>query len=178
MSKFAFTGDVKDLKKIGYKFEKTHSSNHKSYCKDRIIMYVVNKMVLDLDDVKFAFRNDFIQFVIDNKDKPKDFWLEDIHYDAPFNETLEDMAVWVMSDKGNVMYKDEYYHKREFFEEERRALRVKLTNNEISEEVFNNSLKQLKIKYSEFYPSIPTSFEKEIIEQIIELDNLHPLELV
>ena len=46
MESYAYTGDVKKLKSIGYTFQKLYAMNYKSYHKGEIFMFVTTKMAI------------------------------------------------------------------------------------------------------------------------------------
>jgi len=178
MKKYAFTGDIKLLKNIGYKFQKLYARNYKTYSNERIIMYVTSKMAVELDDVRANIRTPFIQFILDNKNKPKDFWLHDVTYGAPFNETFTDMSTWVITPLGNIMTMSDYKVRRKPLDVIISSSYDDFRDNKISKSEQDIIISEAESKYSEFSLSLPIEFYDDIIKDVIELDNLSPLELI
>lgn len=74
---YAYTGDVKKLKPNGWTFQKLYARNYKTYHNGNIIMYVVSKMVLEIDNVSRFHQEALIDFILEHGDKPKSFWYEE-----------------------------------------------------------------------------------------------------
>lgn len=100
MEQYAYTGDVKLLKGIGYTFQKLYARNYKSYHKDDNFMFVASKMVLEIGNVKAKHQVAYIGFILANKDKPKEFWVSDRVYPTM---TFTDMANYHLTQYGNIV---------------------------------------------------------------------------
>ncbi len=173
---YAFTGDVKDLKTIGYTFQKLYARNYKTYSKDRLIMYVTSKMILELNDVKSKNRTKFIEFILKNKTQPKEFWVqdEDITINPKFPCIYHDAPIWYQTQHGNIMKSEAFYDNQHLLNLKKTKLREGCQDGSINEEEKKKTLDEFREE--EFYFD-PSYFSIEIINQIIELDNLKPLEL-
>jgi hypothetical protein len=74
MKQYCYKGDVKKLIPNGWKFQKLFASNYKSYRKNGIYMFVVSRMCLEINELKYTLQPLAIKFILDNIDKPFDFW--------------------------------------------------------------------------------------------------------
>lgn len=81
MKLYRFTGDVKKLIPLGYKFQKLYASNYRSYTKGKIIMFVTSKMILVIDGVKPEDQSTLIKFILDNASQPDTFWQYQITFE-------------------------------------------------------------------------------------------------
>lgn len=176
MKRYVFTGDIKKLKDIGYKFQKLYAKNYKTYSKEKIIMYVVDKMAIEINNMD-EHTNVLIKYILDNKNKSKSFWVEDTILNTNPPMPYNDRPLQVITAFGNIISSSEYLknhkiymkdlgkicNKRDakFFgkisEEEAERQFIELDKGEFSRESF-----RIKIN---------------LVNQIIELDNLHPLEI-
>lgn len=177
MKYYAYTGDVKKLKALDYKFQKLYASNYKTYSKDRLIMYVTSKMILELDDVKSKNRTKFIEFILKNKHQPKEFWVrdEDLTMNPKHPIMYRDAPIWFLTQWGNIMTSDDFYDNRAPLW----AKQSKLREDEEAGIISNEDVKNAYAKFredEEFYFDA-SEFSLDLVKQIIELDNLHPLEL-
>ena len=100
MKQYAYTGDVKLLKDIGYTFQKLFARNYKSYHKEDIFMFVISKMILEIENLKRIHQVRVIDFILANRDKPKSFWVSDRVYPKM---TLTDMANYHLTQYGNIV---------------------------------------------------------------------------
>lgn len=75
MKQYCYTGDIKKLIPNGWKFQMLYASNYKSYHKNDIFMFVITKMALEISNLNFENQVMLIDFIINNFDKPRDFWI-------------------------------------------------------------------------------------------------------
>lgn len=100
---YRYLGDIKKLIPAGYRFQKLFARDYKSYCKGPIIMFVISKMELEIDNLPHADQKMTIDFILENKDKPEDFWQVPSTYTAIFGDGK--FAVWSVID--GVIYNKE-----------------------------------------------------------------------
>jgi hypothetical protein len=97
MQYYCYIGDRKKLKPNGWEFQKLYARNYHTYHKDGIIMYVVSKMCLELDNIKVKYQRKVIEFILKNIDKPDSFWQEKSFF---FKDTM--VSSWIIQD-GEIM---------------------------------------------------------------------------
>ena len=95
MKAYCFTGDVKTLIPAGWKFQKLYARNYKSYRKCGVFMFVVSKMILEIDWAQGNDQITIIDFILKNKDKSEDFWQS--FSDMPIFKTTK-FANWCIMD--------------------------------------------------------------------------------
>lgn len=176
MKYYAYTGDIKELKKLGYEFQKLYARNYKTYSKDNITMYVTSKMILEISYVEAKLRTKYIDFILANKDKPKEFWVrdEDLTMNPAKPVFFKDAPIWFITNHGSVMRSDDFYDKQVPITQQKHQLISNVRSGVISKEQYD--IKNDKLKEDEFYWD-PVTFSLKNVNQIIELDSLHPLEL-
>jgi len=91
MQYYCYIGHRKKLKPNGWTFQKLYARNYHTYYKDGIIMYVVSKMCIELDNIKAKHQRKVIKFILENINKPDLFWQEK---SAFFKDTL--FPSWVI----------------------------------------------------------------------------------
>lgn len=74
MALYRYTGEIKKLKPNGWTFQKLYARNYKTYRKNGIWMYVISKMVLEIDNIKNKDQVTVVKFILRNLDKPYSFW--------------------------------------------------------------------------------------------------------
>lgn len=173
MELYAYTGDVKKLKTIGYQFQKLFALNHKSYHKDDIFMFVACKMVVEYGTLRKNHQVAFIDFILANADKPKEFWVSDKVYPKI---TFDDMPNYHLSHFGNVhgdreMFELKHAHIVEFG----RIMDLEKAGDldkERAEEMMDLTIEKMEGSRD------PFSFGWDRIQAILELNKLHPLEKI
>lgn len=175
MQFYAYVGDVKKLKTIGYEFQKLYASNYKSYSKNKIIMFVISKMVIEISNQDSEARFKIIDFILKNKKQPKSFWAEDRIIDTTPPIPYPDAPTMVMTGFGNIMPKKEYDISRIAYMKEVKKILVLEEEKSLSDEEIKTLHKDLnKTEFaSEAY-----LFKLDFVNDIIDLDNLHPLEII
>jgi hypothetical protein len=165
IKQYAFTGDVKKLIPHGFKFQKLYASNYKAYHQDNLFMYVSTKMVLEITNVEHKHQAVLIGFILENKDQPDSFWEQD-----------RSMGKWtmmenqyVMTQFGNVV--DNRAWRDLFSASLDRYIDVKDGTEEERHEA-------IKWKMEQEGGRDPYRLTLERVKQIIELDKVHPLELI
>jgi len=172
MESYAYTGDVKKLKSIGYTFQKLYAMNYKSYHKGEIFMFVTTKMAIEYGTLVKSLQAKFIEFILVNKDKPKKFWVEDKQCGSfVFNDT----ANFYLTMHGNVVTDEKRAKLRHISSTESFRIYDCLRLNEISQD-------QSDVLYEEWRKMEgapdPFNFGWDRVQAILELNNLHPLEVV
>lgn len=169
LKQYAYTGDVKKLKTIGFTFQKLYAYNYKTYMNDHMIMYVVSKMAVELNRVHPEHQATFIAFILENKDKPKEFWVHDHVFGKDNEYTFTDMANFHFTHFGNVVTNnelkklqhaawDEIKYGDDIPQEEKDAAHARMMEREGGRDAYR--------------------FDLEVVNEIIALDNLHPLEII
>jgi len=171
MKFYKYTGDIKKLKDIGYNFEKIYARSYKSYTKGKIWMFVSNDMIIEITNLDVEFHKSFIGFILDNKDKAKDFWVEDIEHSKM---SFKDIPKWIITKNGNTMSKNEWRDKNRIF---MKKCVLPLINDK--EGIYSEDYKDSMFDSfeDEEYMGDPYTFRMDILSQILELNKLHPLEL-
>ena len=96
---YCYVGDVKKLIPNGWTFQKLYARNYKTYRKNGIIMYVVSKMCLEIDNIKGKYHKTLIEFILEHLNEPESFWVEPSTF---FPGTM--LPAWVIQ-KGEIMTK-------------------------------------------------------------------------
>ena len=71
---YSYIGDIKKLIPNGWKFQKLYARNYKAYHKGDIYMFVISNMVLEINWAQGKDQVTIINFILDNKNKPEEFW--------------------------------------------------------------------------------------------------------
>lgn len=172
MESYAYTGDVKKLKSIGYMFQKLYAMNYKSYHKDEIFMFVTTKMAIEYGTLAHSLQAKFIEFILTHKDKPKEFWVSD----KPCGKLVfNDMANYCLTMHGNVVTDEERAKLHHTSGIEFTRIYDGVASGEIPQD-------QEDILYEEWGKmegaQDPFLFGWDRIQAILELNALHPLEKV
>lgn len=178
MEIYAFGGDVKELKKIGYKFQKAYAKNYKTYCKDDIIMYVVSKMAIEITNLDDELQKTLIGFILENKEKEKSFWVEDRVIDLKVPLPYKDAPLWAMSKFGKIMSMKDWYEGSIAFMKKWSKTIDELKDPETGEVPEEKKEILREMERDEEFSGECKRFQLELIENIKALDNLHPLELI
>lgn len=149
MKQYHFTGDIKELIPAGYKFQKLFAMDYKSYCKNKIIMFVVSKMVLEIDNIKSADQATVIKFILDNKEQPSEFWQYKSTHKV-FTKSL--FPCWVIQDGLIVSHREARDKKVAFF-------------------------KRFDLDENTPYQEDGERITLELVNDILELNEIKPLEL-
>ncbi len=175
MKQYVYNGDVKLLKNIDNKFQKLYARNYKSYSKNNIIMYVISKMALEFNNVNYKSQATFIDFILKNQNQPKEFWVKDIDYGGKHG-LFKDFPIWYITKKGNIVHKDRKDDEKMKIYNETSELSKKVKEGLMTKEERTEIIKgwyETKEFMNDAY-----MIDFDDINQIIELNNLHPLELI
>lgn len=169
IEQYAYTGDVKKLKTIGFTFQKLYAANYKTYMNNYMIMYVISKMVLEIDRVNPKHQAAYVAFILENKDKPKEFWVSDHVFGQNNEHTFKDMANFHFTHFGNVVTNKELTKLRHVAWD-----CIKYGDDVPEEEKEANHARMMECEGGRD----PYRFDLTIVNEIIALDNLHPLEII
>lgn len=174
MKRYAYTSDVKKLRNAGYIYQK---SCGRSYCKDSITMYSRSKMMIEISHLSPELRTPYIEFILTNKDKPEHFWVrdEDLTMNPAKPITFNNAPIWFLTAHGRVMNCEAFYDMQMPITNLKIQTSSDCRNGIISKEEYDLKLEELR--KNEFYWD-PVVFSLDNVKLIIELDNLHPLELI
>jgi len=165
MEVYRYTGDIKLLKTIGYRFQKLYASNYKTYIKDHMFMFVIEDMILEYSGLDDEFQKTVIDFILKNKDKDENFWLKS----GKFGK----VASYCITSFGNLIHRDEYTKNRIHYYEE-----MKDIMNKEKTGLFLNIEERYKEVNKKEFSSTPYYIDDDLIDKVIELDGLHPLEII
>jgi len=162
--RYLFTGDRKVLKKNGF----TYYGNF--YSNDVIDLVLVNRkeMYIRISELDSKIQKQFIDFILENKEESKEFWVKDIIYENPYLK-LSDMPIYCLNSSGVVLNVDTFY---EYNQESKEALKELITQNPEEE----RKIRKEFYKNDEFIKD-PVYFGLELVSAIIDIDNIHKLEL-
>lgn len=105
---YCYTGDIKNLKPNGWIFQKLYARNYKTYRKDGIIMYVISKMCLEIDNVRSQDQTKVVEFILENIDKPESFWSDEGMYGGK-------IASWVIQEGKIINRREAVKNKAEWY---------------------------------------------------------------
>lgn len=71
---YKFVGKRKKLIPNGWKFHKLYARNYQCYNKNDIWLFVINKMIVEINNIPMNDQHKVISFILDNSDKGNDFW--------------------------------------------------------------------------------------------------------
>ena len=172
MKSYAYTGDVKKLKSIGYTFQKLYAMNYKSYHKDEIFMFVTTKMAIEYGTLRHSLQSKFIEFILNNKDKPKEFWVSDKQCGT---FVFKDTANFYLTMHGNVVTDKQRAKLHHISGIEFTRIYDGLASGEIPQDQ-KDILREEWLKMEGALD--PFLFGWDRVQAILELNNLHPLEVV
>jgi hypothetical protein len=167
---YAYSGDVKNLKKIGYQFQKLYASNYKTYHKDDIFMFVVNKMILEIDNTSIAQQVAAIDLILNNLDKEDSFWERDGV--CKFTKKPKKNPVFLFTRVGNHYDWDNYFT---IARENTKELKLTILQKEDSGDDYSEDV--VALKANEFYLE-PFKLTLDFVNRIKELNQfgLHKIE--
>ena len=167
MQVYAYTGDVKFLKDIGYKFQKLYAKNHKTYIKDKLFLFVIEGMIIEYSRLDLDIQKVVIDFILKNKDKNEEFWMSQGRFGKYGN--------YCVSRFGNLMTLSEYTKKRMTYYKDMKIF----MENEKSEEYSKDELdKMFEVIDAKEFSRDPYYIDMKFIKLILELNKMHPLALI
>jgi len=162
--RYLFTGDRKVLKRNGF----TYYGNF--YSNDIINLVLINRkeMYIRISELNHKIQKQFIDFILENKEETKDFWVKDIIYENPYLKLL-DMPIYCLNSSGVVLNVDTYY---EYNQASKEALKELIAQNPEKE----RKIRKEFYKEDEFIKD-PVYFSLQLVSAIINIDKLHKLEI-
>ena len=169
MKRYAYTGDVKLLKTIGFTFHKLYAANYKTYMRDDVAMFVTTNMVLEVSAIRPEHHNAVIEFIIANKHQPREFWV----FDRPCGKfTFTDMSQFHLTQFGNVVNDKEM---KDLYS----ASLVHVCTDAHRDGTITDAERDrgIQLKSECEGGQDPFHLTLKFVNLVIELDNLHPLEM-
>lgn len=177
MEYYVFTGNPESLETLGYAKEALYSRNYTAYKKNEIIMFENQNMAIESNGLDPKSQREVIKFILLNKHQDRSFWVEDLMLSkVPIK--LSDMAIFQVTRFGKLITRQEHSIGRvEYMKKFSEIIRKRDSwfFGKISEDEAEKQLQELdKTEFARDTFKIGIEF----VEQIIELDNLHRLEVL
>lgn len=154
MKMYAYTGERPLLKKLGYQLYRHEGLSYSKpnyYHSGAIYMRANHNMILMFGKLDYDKTFEVVDFIIKNKNKPKSFW-----YDKEAKKYN-----YVVTQNGDFIKKDDLKEK---------------VYQELLLEVPEDAARKMSDSF--YGQEISVHLSTEFIKNVIELDNLHPLEVV
>lgn len=88
MKVFKYTDSIQNLIELGYQKTFLYASNFVAYKKNRIILYEISDLIVEIENVAYKHQSIIIQFILDNKNQPPEFWERQCLHPAIKNSTV------------------------------------------------------------------------------------------
>ena len=167
MQLYAYTGELTLLKGIGYRFQKLYAKNHKTYIKDKMFLFVIEGMVLEYSRIDDEIQKITIDFILKNKDENKDFWMSQGKFGSS--------AKYCVTRFGNLMLRSDYTKNRVTYYDDMNDFIDKESSGKYSKDDIDKIYETIDAKE---FSRDPYYIDIKFINLVIELNNLHPLEVI
>jgi len=154
LKNYAFTGDRTALIDLGYILHRHNGLSYSRpdyYRSEAFYMVARNKMILQCGQIRYQHTFSVVDFIIKNKNKNEEFWID--------NNTMK--PIYALTNDGNIVTRD---------------LLIDKLFNELIETLPEDIAKKFSISFYSRDICIP--FSNELIKNVLELNDIKPLEIV